>query len=176
MSGRDSYRESSSIVSEDDKSVVFARQNAGDAILRIPVEIFDNMAFIGQFSDSRTSPDTSEAIGNMLFSGYENVNAEKALSKLDNARKSLLHNNGKGGEIYEITALYGNLERRFSEAVEQNKEILEDEARLSSTEEELKSTEGEIERLCTCLDAYETIKTAEEFSRLNALSEMKAGI
>ncbi len=170
-SGRDVYRETNTITSEDDGSVVFARQNAGDALLRLPYEIFDNVAFVGQFSDSRTSPDTSEAIGNMLFSGDESVNAERALSKLDNARKALLHKSGKGGEIAKLTERQAELEARFSAAVEKNREILENEAILSRTVEELRSTESEIERLCSCIEAYDNIQAAKELSRLHALEE-----
>ena len=164
--GRETCRESTSIIDLRDGSPVFAKQNAGDAILKLPEEIFSGVAFVGQFSDSKTAPDTSEAIENMLQSGDENINAQKALTKLEQARRELLHKNGRGGEIYELSCKRDELCARLSDACVQNEQIFEMQSRLSQTESELSDTEAEIERLCSCVQTYDDILTAKDFSSL----------
>jgi DNA repair exonuclease SbcCD ATPase subunit len=164
--GRETCRESASIIDLRDGSPVFAKQNAGDAILKLPEEIFSGVAFVGQFSDSKTAPDTSEAIENMLQSGNENINAQKALAKLELARRELLHKNGKGGEIYELSCKRDELCAKLSDACLQNEQIFEMQSRLSQTEKELSDTEAEIERLCSCVQTYDDILTAKDFSSL----------
>lgn len=167
-SGRDVYRESSSIIDLRDNSVVFPKKNAGEVLLGLPEQLFDNIAFVGQFSDSRTSPDTTEAIENMLFSGDESVNVQKATDKLELARRALLHKNGKGGKIYELTARLDELNARFSEAVKKNEEIFESESILAKTETQIRENDEQTELLCACIKTYDNICTAKEFASLHS--------
>ena len=170
-SGKEVYRDSASITDLQKNESVYEKQSAGDAILKMPAQIFDSIAFVGQFSDSKTSPDTAEAIENMLFSGNESVNAQKAVEKLELARRALLHKNGKGGEIYELSCKRDELSARLSDAIEKNKEIFESESILSRTRAELGATEAEIERLCEAIELYNDIMTAKQFSRLHDLED-----
>ncbi len=173
---RELYKESSSIIDMKTGVSVFPKQCAGEAILGVPAEIFENVAFVGQFSDSRTSPDTTEAIENLLFSGDERVNAQKAQDKLELARRALLHKNGKGGKIYELTTSLDELKSRFADTVEANREIFDCEELLAKTEAEIHANDTQSERLTACVEAYDKICTIREFDYLHAQERALASV
>lgn len=173
-SGKDQYKESSSITDLSTNTPVFGKEKAGEVILKMPEEIFDKVAFISQMTDSKVDGEAiGNAIENMLFSGDEKISAQKALDKIDEARRALLHKNEKGGELFELSEKIGELKRRFNEAVEENSEVLQLESSLTKTEGELKKTEEEIEKLNLALEIYSKALSLSKFSELHSTETKK---
>ena len=105
------FRESLAISDLDKKVQVFKGENAGDALLGIPENVFKKVAYISQEDEAYTGgAELGNAIENLLFSGDETVSTDKALKKLDSLRVSLLHKNAKGGMIYECEKERAELE------------------------------------------------------------------
>ena len=97
------YRENSAIIDLATGAPCGARSLAGDFLLGVPEEVFLESAYFGQLSD--TSVDgrkMQEAMENILFSGNEKINTLRAVSKLDEARRSILHKSGRGGTLFEL--------------------------------------------------------------------------
>ncbi len=177
ISGKDQYKETSSITDLKNGTSVFGREKAGDVLLGIPEEIFDSIAFVNQLSDLSVDGVTiNEAIENMLFSGNEKVSAQRALEKIDSARRALLHKNEKGGEIFNLSEKIAELNRNLNDSIEDNSLILEYESSLRKSEEDLRQTEKEIELLNSALDAHQKTQTLEKFSKLHLLEDRKKQI
>ena len=91
--------------------------------LSFPMSVFDSTCCIRQLRSTDISSDgLSGAIENLMLSGDESLNADHASKLLDNARKTLLYKNGKGGEIYkakqELTELSAELSKIRGEEAE----------------------------------------------------------
>lgn len=114
----------------------------GERFLGVPEAVYLQTAFIGQIGSPR--PDgtgLSVAIENLLFAGDENLNLKNALGKLEGLRRSLLHKNGKGGELYELQERERALLSRLQTAQEQNAALLAKENELLSTRREREEVE-----------------------------------
>ncbi len=134
-SGRDSYKEDSQILDLSTGKPVFAKTQAGEALLGVPEEVFLNTAFVDQMTHSRVGDkEMTVAIENLLFSGDERISTQRAMEKLDSARRALLHKNGKGGAIYELHRNAEELQKRLAIAVKENSFILDKQSLLEATE------------------------------------------
>lgn len=164
-------RESLAITDLDKKVQVFKGENAGDAILGIPENVFKKVAYISQEHEAHTGgADLSVAIENLLFSADETVSTDKALKKLDALRVSLLHKNGKGGLIFDIAKEREELEARLEKALSDSSEIIAKEGSLIETErriEENKTDYTNAKKLCELYDNYLA------YTRFKALDEAK---
>lgn len=141
---RETYREVSSIIDLADNSVVFGSAIPGELFLGVPEQVFVSTAFVGQVGSPRVSADVNEAIENLLFSGNEDLNVQRALDKLDALRRTILYKNGKGGELFDMAARERELEERLAVAREKNAAILRHEHELSELSDSLSDLESEL--------------------------------
>ena len=112
VSGQSGFRESLSITDLEKKTTVFKGENAGEALLGIPEEVFEKAAYISQEKEGYTGgSDLGNAIENLLFAADETVSTDKAVKKLDALRVSLLHKNGRGGLLFTLANEREGLER-----------------------------------------------------------------
>ena len=167
---RESYKEDSSIIDLETGSPVFGRVPAGEIFFGVDRELFDNTAFVGQIGDSRINEGSvKESIENILFSGSEKINNQRAAAKVSVKMETLLHKNGMGGVIYDLMRRSDDFEERFKQADEDNKQILAKEAKLH----EIKAArEEEAERqakLCDLDMCYRNVLIIQDFDRLHAL-------
>lgn len=135
QSGRDSYKEDSQIIDLATGKPEFAKSQAGEVLLGVPEDVFLNTAFVDQMTHSRVGDkEMTVAIENLLFSGDERISTQRAMEKLDAARRSLLHKNGKGGAIYELRARAEELQQRLAVAIKENGFILDKQNMMESAE------------------------------------------
>ncbi len=114
----------------------------GEFLFSVDSDMFSATAFVSQLDKNGGGSavggsKVSEGIENILFSADENVNTQKAISKLDSARAMLLHKNEKGGLLHEIKDECAAYELRLATASEGHKEIAELEGQLSDSREKL---------------------------------------
>ena len=167
---RSTYKEESTIIDLETGSPVFGKVPAGEVFFGVDGELFENTAFVGQIGDSKISEGSvKESIENILFSGSERINNQRAASKVSVKMENLLHANGMGGVIYDLMRRSDDLEARFKEADEANKEILAKEAKLheikTSREEEISRKEG----LCDLDMCYRNVVIIRDFDKLHEL-------
>ena len=152
------FRESLAITDLDKKVQVYKGENAGDALLGIPENIFKKIAYISQDGEAYTGgADLGSAIENLLFSADETVSTEKALKKIDSLRVSLLYKNGKGGMIHELAKEREELESRLDVAQSESSDIIAKEGSLIETESRIAENKTEYARtkkLCNLYDNY----------------------
>ena len=122
---RPTYREECSIVDLETGSPVFGKVPAGEVFFGVNSELFDNTAFVGQIGDSKINEGSvKESIENILFSGAERINNQRAAAKVSEKMETLLHKNGMGGVIYDLMRRSDDFEEKFRVADEDNKKIL----------------------------------------------------
>ena len=115
---RESYSEECTIVDEALGIEVHKGECPGELFLGVPLSVFESTCFVRQLgSGDIDTDDVSRSLENMLVSADESLNLQKALDKIDSARKLYRHKNGKGGSIPELEAEEASLKTRLSRAM-----------------------------------------------------------
>ena len=146
--GHENYAESLKIIDLATGTEVFEGQEPGKALLGISQETFVSTACIRQLEcTSVDGVGVNASIENLLFAANEGINTEKAVGKLDEIRKTLLHKNEKGGLLFELEAEKLILEDKLARAKEASEAIVAKEAIVEATSA-LESEVGSALREC----------------------------
>lgn len=153
----------------------------GELFFGVGADMFAATAFVSQLG--KTSPcgaKVSDGIENILFSADESVNTQKAMSKLDAVRVSLLHKNEKGGRLFELDAECAATEVRLNDARRGHDDILAKEAQLADIREKHSTAREKAEDISTRVEQFEARRVCEMFSRShkieNRLEELRLHI
>lgn len=139
----------------------------GEIFFGMPEEIFENTSYVGQLVDARINAvGLSEAIENMLMSGDENVNAQKALAKLEKLRTSLRYTKGQGGKLFELEREKARLEENLSEAKIKAADVIELETAVFEIETAIKAKEAAYKDYGDVIDAYKKIQAERRLSEV----------
>ena len=169
---RISYKEDSSITDLETGSPAFGKVPAGEVFFGVDKDLFENTAFIGQIGDSAINEGAvKESIENILFSGSEKINNQRAASKVSVKMENLLHKSGSGGAIYELMRRSEQLEERFKTADEDNKLILAKEAKLHDIRMRRKEQVELQEKLVDLDQCYRNVVIIQTFDKLHELEK-----
>ncbi len=169
---RVSYKEDSSIVDLETGSPAFGKVPAGEVFFGVDRELFENTAFIGQIGDSSIDEGrVKESIENILFSGSERINNQRAASKVAVKMETLRHKGGSGGTIYELERRSEQLKERFRAADEDNKQILAKEAKLHEIRTQRKAETELLDKLCDLDVCYRNVVLIQTFDKLHELEK-----
>ena len=138
--------------------------------LSFPKEVFDSSLCIRQMrAGELCGGDVSAAIENLIMAGDEALNADRALTALDRVRKSLLHKNRKGGEIFRLRTEITEL-REHLRAVRERMEARE------NAEESLERIRAELKRERIALGKCEAdLRLSEDLVLLSRFRALRAG-
>ena len=167
--GHENYAETCKIIDLATGTEVFEGQEPGKALLGISQETFVSTACIRQLECTTVDgTGVNASIENLLFAANEGINTEKATSKLDEIRKTLLYKNGKGGLLFDLEAKKLILEEKLTRAKAAAEEIVAKESNVAATS----ALEAELgARLRECEDAmilYENCTVLRRFDELHA--------
>lgn len=169
-------REAVQLVDADTNMVVRGALDGttpGELFFGVGADMFAATAFVSQLG--KTSPSgakVSDGIENILFSADESVNTQKAMSKLDSVRVSLLHKNEKGGRLFELDAECAAAEVRLGEARRGHDDILAKEAQLADLKVKHLAAKEKADGIATRIEQF----TARRISALFARSHSLEGI
>ena len=100
------------------------------------------------------------------------------MEKLDALRVSLLHKNGKGGQLFDLAAEREAISARLEKALTDNSEIIAKEGSLADTRRRIEDNKTEYSRtkkLCELYDSYLAHTRFEKLDAVNArLAELDA--
>ncbi len=169
-SGRNAYKEECAILDLETGSPAFGKVPAGEVFFGVDRELFENTAFIGQIGDPRINEGSvKESIENILFSGSERLNNQRAASRIAVKMETILHKNGMGGVITDLMRKADDLEVRFKRADEDNKLILVKEAKLHEIKQARQEEVDKKEKLIDLDLCYKNVLIIQDFDRLHAL-------
>lgn len=176
--GRPSYKEENSIIDLDTGAPAFGKMAAGEVFFGVDKELFENTAFVGQIGDSSINRGSvKESIENILFSGNEKINNQRAASRVADKMETYLHKTGGGGAIYDLERRSSEFYEKFKRSDEDNKEILAKEAKLheikSEREQEIKN-EAKLTELDRCYENMQIIRAFDELHDNEKKADEKA--
>ena len=171
-SARTAYKEEASIVDLETGTPAFGKLSAGEVFFGVDRELFDNTAFIGQIGDSSINEGSvKESIENILFSGTERINNQRAAAKISDKMEALMHRGGGGGAIYDIMLKENELEEKLDRSAVDNKEILAKEADLHKIRETRAAAEEKQQKLHEADSCYRNVMLIQTFDQLHSLEE-----
>ena len=169
---RISYKEDSTITDLETGSPAFGKVPAGEVFFGVDRELFENTAFIGQIGDSSINEGVvKQSIENILFSGSERINNQRAAGKVAVKMENLLHKSGTGGAIYELRRRKDQLADRFRTADEDNREILAKEAVLHDIRAKRKEAAVMQEKFADLDLCYRNVLVIKSFDELHEIEE-----
>lgn len=165
---RPAYKEEASIIDLESGTPAFGKSPAGEVFFGVNADLFYNTAFIGSLGGVRINEDTvKESIENILFSGSERINTQRAGTKIADMMETLLHENGMGGTIYELLQRQTALEEELSRSEEDNKGILAKEAELHIIRERRREAQEKKEKLTELDTNYRNLRLIQTFDQLH---------
>ncbi len=146
----------------------------GELFFGVGADMFEATAFVSQLGGTVSGgAKVSEGIENILFSADESVNTQKALSKLDGARASILHKNEKGGRLFELDGECAAMEVRLAEALRVHDDILTKEAQLADFREKHSEADKKASEIGAKVEQFEARTLLGLFTRARRI-EAKA--
>lgn len=169
---RVTYKEDSSIIDLESGTPAFGKMPAGEVFFGVDKELFENTAFIGQVGDASISEGSvKDAIENILFSGSEKINTQRAANQIAEKMETILHPGNTGGAIMDLIRKQDELTEKLRATDEDNKKILAKEAELH----EIKTKKKEAEDRCAGLreldSCYCNVKIIQSFDELHKYEE-----
>ncbi len=166
---RDGYSEKCQIIDLSTGSVAFKGEVPGQVFLGVPSGVWDSTSSVKQQSlSSLSGSEIGSSIENILFSADEAIYTERALTRLNTARRQFRLQRGNGGKIADLTAERDSLRQRLAQAEEASKNTLA----LQSTVERARKLTAELRSKLTAaedrLRAFEMIQTLKRFDMLHA--------
>lgn len=149
---------------------VITGQEPGEYFFGVPVDVFVNTCFLSQASVAKPElsavgqAKSGSAVENLLTSADENVDIKRALAKLDNTRRELLHKNKNGGEISELKAKRASLSAEIRPASEKTAEILSVSTSLDDIKKRISELEEASERYDGIFSALDKIVIGRRIS------------
>ena len=170
--GRATFKEESSIIDMESGATAFGKMPAGEVFFGVSRELFENTAFLGQIGDSAINEGSvKESIENILFSGSEKINNQRAMNKISEKMEGLVHRGGGGGVIHDLMHKQEELEAAMSRSNEDNKQILAKETELFKIRQERAEAENKLERLFDLDSCYRSVMLIDTFDKLHELEE-----
>ncbi len=170
--GRVAYREDSTITDLETGSPAFGKMPAGEVFFGVDKELFDNTAFIGQIYDTGINEDSVKtSIENILFSGNERINTQRAINKMNDKMEHLMHQGASGGVIYDLMRKCEDYREKIEKCHEDSKKILTKEAELHELRKEKEQAVADREHFREIDSCYNNMMLIQTFDRLHELEE-----
>ncbi len=171
-SERTTYREESSIIDVETGAPVHGQLAAGDVFFGVDGELFNNTAFIGQIGDSGINEGSvKQSIENIIFSGSEKINKQRAVGRITDKMQALLLEGGAGGAIIDLMRKEEALEKSLEECNQNNMLILEKEAELSQIRGRRSEAEEKQKKLHDLDSSYNNAMLIQTFDQLHLLEQ-----
>ena len=167
--GRIAYKEDSSIVDLESGTPAFGKLPAGEVFFGADRELFENTAFIGQVNDaSITEGSVRQAIENILFSGSEKINTQRASNLIKEKMEIIVNEQNTTGVVVDLMKKQSELSDKLLKTDEDNKKVLAKEAELH----EIRQRKEEAEKRCAGLieldSCFCNVKMIQSFDELHS--------
>lgn len=174
-SDRPTYREESSIIDAETGAPVHGKLAAGEVFFGVDGELFDNTAFIGRIGDPAIDEGSvKQSIENIIFSGSEKINKQRAAARITDKMQALIHEGGGGGAILDLMHKETELSEKLDICNSDNKTILEREAELNRIRARRADAEEKQAKLYDLDSSYNNAMLIQTFDQLHVLEQESA--
>ena len=142
-------------------------EEPGEFFFKMNEEVFTKTAFLKQFETSEIGgEDLAGMIQNILFTADEDLNTQKTLQRLKDAKNILLLEDGSGGSVATLAAKRDKLKKFFENSVNDQKELLRMEGMMKELEEKMLSNNAKRNELNDELENYKAYNASQELQRI----------
>ena len=171
-SEKQTFREEASIVDAETGAPVFGKLPAGEVFFGVDSELFDNTAFIGAVGDPAIDEGSvKESIENIIFSGSEKINKQRAALRISDKMQALLHEGGAGGAIVDLAQRERALGEKLEASNRDNRAILDKEAELHRIRKRRVEAEDKQRQLYELDSSYNNAMLIQTFDQLHVLEQ-----
>ena len=174
---RDTYPETVRMIDMETGEQIHKGEEPGEVFFGVPMHVFESTAAVRQTQCTQLhTAELGSSIENMLFTGDESLNTQRASAKLDSVRRTLLHKNGKGGRLYELTEQRQELRDRLARARMSAAGIVD---RQLKVEDLKKQSSRHRERLTVCEETcnnFENLALLRRFAQLHDLEKKTSAL
>lgn len=171
---RSTPREQVEIVDLSANTTLPSTKSPAEQFLGVPVQVYDNTAYISQLEGSRVGgKDISAAIENLMFSADENVSTAKALKRLDEARIELLYKNRKGGKLYDLEQKRIAIRAQIDAARRTQDAAFRTEGELATARAAYEEAKANLDRAKSRQETHAKLWTEQRYRRFGALIRQK---
>ena len=171
-SEKQTWREEASIVDAETGAPVFGKLPAGEVFFGVDSELFDNTAFIGAVGDPAIDEGSvKESIENIIFSGSEKINKQRAALRISDKMQALLHEGGAGGAIVDLAQRERALGEKLEASNRDNRAILDKEAELHRIRKRRVEAEDKQRQLYELDSSYNNAMLIQTFDQLHVLEQ-----
>ena len=171
-SDKQTFREEASIVDAETGAPVFGKLPAGEVFFGVDSELFDNTAFIGAVGDPAIDEgQVKESIENIIFSGSEKINKQRAALRISDKMQALLHEGGAGGAIVDLAQRERALGEKLEASNRDNKAILDKESELHRIRQRRIEAEEKQAKLYELDSSYNNAMLIQTFDQLHLLEQ-----
>ena len=171
-SEKQTWREEASIVDAETGAPVFGKLPAGEVFFGVDSELFDNTAFIGAVGDPAIDEGSvKESIENIIFSGSEKINKQRAALRISDKMQALLHEGGAGGAIVDLAQRERALGEKLEASNRDNRAILDKEAELHRIRQRRIEAEEKQAKLYELDSSYNNAMLIQTFDQLHVLEQ-----
>lgn len=150
-------------------------EDPGMFFFRMDEEVFSKTAFLKQFETSEIGGKSlADMVQNLMFTADEDMNTQKTLSKLNDARAALLSKNKNSGAIYKLSKKRDELSESFDKSVQNQHELLRLEGMIKDLEEKMHSNNAKKNELNDELENYKAYNAGQELQKIES-SRKQAG-
>lgn len=168
---RESVRESVRILDAETNALLHRGEVPGEALLGVPENVFMNTVFVRQIDGTRPAgTGVLSSIENLLFSADENVGTQKALDRLEEGRRQILHRSENGGELYELRQERSRTAAQLAQASDAGGDLMQTQAQLSQADGVCAELDEKIRRQETIIACGEVNLLKRRFDSLAAAS------
>ena len=165
---RESFTEECRIVDEKSGTQVYKNESPAEIFLGISAAVFESTAFVRQSGVTDVSgEDVGSALENILMSADESLNLEKALDRLEGARKLLRHKKGSGGLLSSLESERDDLSARLDKAKTNYERILSVTESAENLRRDALDKRRELDNLEILSTAVAKVEKVKRFDRLH---------
>ncbi len=142
----------------------------GEYFLGVTEKLYTRSIYVSQIGGAALDGGSAEAVSNLLISGDEATNLNKAKTALENYRKSLRLKRGRGGKISDTEDALSHLKEKF----ERGAKIKEDLSELNASIKRLENDrEAYVKQLQSTREALASAKSTRIFNLLKAREDIE---
>ena len=144
-------------------------EEPGEFFFKMPEEVFVKTAFLKQFGCSETGGESlADMIQNIMFTADEDINTQKTLKRLEDAKNQLLAE--KDGEVQgviaNLTRKRDSLQESLDESVKDQQQLFQTEGRIKEIEEKMLANNAKKNELLDELENYKAYNAGQELHKI----------
>ena len=144
-------------------------EEPGEFFFKMNEEVFTKTSFLKQFDSSDVGgEDLAGMIQNILFTADEDVNTQKTLKRLNDAKDKLLNEEKNDGIVLNLVTKRDGLKSSFETSVNDQRELLRMEGMIKDLEEKMLTNNAKRNELNDELENYKAYNASQELQKIDS--------